>query len=392
MSDLAIILKQVESIESQMTAFHTKAAEELKITGSMNTETIKALDSLGEQQLELAARMLLVEQAGGGVPGGGDAVKSMGAQFTESPGYATFVAGNAQKARVEVKNNTLVGSDANVAPDRKPGIVPGISSFLTLEQLFPSIPTSSNAIEYTKENVFTNSAAEAAEAAEKGESALTWTLVNLHVSTVAHWIKISRQLASDNLALAAYVNMRMVYGVERRIETQLGAGDGISPNLSGIADTGNFTVHGYTLAALNALGTTGVLNKFKLVRKALADLWVAGFIPDAILLNPVDYATMDIEQFSSTSNVNRFQVDAGGVTRLFGVPVVQSNGIAADTFYVGNFGMAGTIHNREGVIIELSDSDDDNFTKNLVTIRAERRLCLTIERPAGIIGGDLTPA
>jgi HK97 family phage major capsid protein len=77
---------------------------------------------------------------------------------------------------------------------------------------------------------------------------------------------------------------------------------------------------------------------------------------------------------------------------MFGIPVVQSNGVVADTFYCGAFNQAGTIHDRESVTVEMSDSDDDNFTKNLVTIRAERRVALTIERPTGIIGGDLTPA
>jgi hypothetical protein len=40
----------------------------------------------------------------------------------------------------------------------------------------------------------------------------------------------------------------------------------------------------------------------------------------------------------------------------------------------------------------MSDSDSDNFTKNLITIRAERRLALAIEAPAAIRAGDLTPA
>ena len=50
------------------------------------------------------------------------------------------------------------------------------------------------------------------------------------------------------------------------------------------------------------------------------------------------------------------------------------------------------IHNREGVTVEMSDSDSDNFTKNLITIRAERRLALATERPAAVRAGDLTPA
>ncbi len=391
MSDLATVLAQIAGIETSMADFGEKAAEEFKNFGTVSTETTATLDKLGEQQREIADRLLAIEQ-GAGSPAGPAGGPSMGKQFTDSDQYQAFVNGSAPKARVEVQNNTLVGADANVAPDRKAGVVTGDSDFLTLEQLFPHIPTSSNAIEYTKEASFTNSAAEAAEAAEKAESALTWSLENMHVSTVAHWLKISRQLASDNAALAAYVNLRMVYGVNKRVDTQIGVGNGTAPNISGIADTGNYTAHGYSDANLDALGTTGVMTKFKLIRKALADLWVAGFIPDAILLNPVDYATLDIEQFSSTSNVMRFAVDAAGVSRLFGIPIVQGNGITADTFYAGAFNQVGTIHNREGVTVELSDSDDDNFTKNLVTIRAERRLALTIERPTGIIGGDLTPA
>jgi len=50
------------------------------------------------------------------------------------------------------------------------------------------------------------------------------------------------------------------------------------------------------------------------------------------------------------------------------------------------------IHNREGVVVEMSDSDGDNFQKNLITLRAERRLALATEKPAAVRGGDLTPA
>jgi len=66
--------------------------------------------------------------------------------------------------------------------------------------------------------------------------------------------------------------------------------------------------------------------------------------------------------------------------------------MTADNVAVGAFAQASMIYNREGVIVELSDSDSDNFTKNLVTVRAERRLALATEIPAAIRAGDLTPA
>jgi HK97 family phage major capsid protein len=207
------------------------------------------------------------------------------------------------------------------------------------------------------------------------------------ISTVAHWIKISRQLASDNAQLAAYVNTRMRYGVNLKVETQLVAGDGTAPNISGILDSGNFTAHGYANAALGS-----ALKKFVLIRKVLADSWAAGYPADAIVLNPADWGQMEIELMTTAAGQTLYSVSEGGVPRLFSVPVVQSVGMTAGTFAAGAFGQAYMVHNREGVVVEMSDSDSDNFTKNLVTIRAERRLALATERPAAVRAGTLTPA
>jgi len=379
------VVKLIEGIETKLDAFAEKAATEVKDAKSTSAETKAAIDKLGQAQLEFAQRLVAIEQRGG-TPAAADGAETWGKQLIKADAYRAFVSGAQSKLRLEVKN-TLTGSDTNVAPDRKPGIVGGAFQVLTAESLFTAVPTASNAIEFTKENAFTNSAAEASEGAAKAESALTWTLVNMPVSTVAHWIKISRQLAADNAALAAYVDTRMRYGVQKRVDTQLVAGDGTAPNISGFMDTGNFTAHGYADAAL---GT--VLKKIVLVRKVIADLWAAGYPADAIVFNPADWATIEIDLLTVQAGKVPFQIDAAGVPRLFGVPVVQSNGMTADLFAVGRFSEAGTIYNREGVVVEMSDSDSDNFTKNLITIRAERRLALATERPAAIRAGDLTPA
>jgi HK97 family phage major capsid protein len=207
------------------------------------------------------------------------------------------------------------------------------------------------------------------------------------VSTVAHWIKISKQLAADAPALAAYVNTRMRYGVNQKVDTQLVVGDGTAPNISGTYDTGNYTAHGIANAAL---GST--LKKLVLIRQVMAALYAAGYPADAVVLNPADWATIEIELMTTAAGQTLYSVSEGGQPRVFGIPVVQAIGMAADTFQVGRFSEAYMVYNREGVVVEMSDSDSDNFTKNLITLRAERRLALATEKPAAVRGGDLTPA
>ena len=382
------ILKALDSVEAKLAAMSTKADGEAKTVGQISADTKTALDAIGTQQRELADRLNSIEQKATAQPEQ-KGISSWGEQFIKSANYGAFAGGNLNKLRVEVKN-TLVGSDTTVAPQRNAGIVGGAFLPFAMEALLPSTTTSSNAIEFTKEASFTNSAAEAAEGAQKAESALTWSLVNMPVSTVAHWIKISKQLAADAPALAAYVNTRMRYGVNQKVDTQLVVGDGTAPNISGTYDTGNFTAHGYSNATIAAISST--FKKLVLIRKVIADLYAAGYPADAIVLNPADWATIEIELFTTAAGQTLYSVNDAGQARLFGLPVIQAIGMAADTFQVGRFSEAYMIYNREGVVVEMSDSDGDNFQKNLITLRAERRLALATEKPAAVRGGDLTPA
>lgn len=375
LTEIESFIKTMNGIESSMASFQAQAKKDIEDNGKVAEATTNALEKLAVEQKEFADRILAVEQQGGG-SGEPTAIQSMGDQFTASDVYNSFIGGSTQKARIEVTNSTTTGSDATVAPDRKAGIVPGASQILNLEDFLISIPTSSNAIEFTRESSFVNNAAEVAEGAAKPETNIGFELKSMPVSTVAHWTKISRQLAEDAPALAAYINFRMTYGVNQRTENQIGAGDGVGANISGLLNVANYTAHGIANAAL---GT--VLKKHVLIRKVVALLRNAGYQADAVLLNPIDYADMEIEA-GTTANVS-------GVA--LGAPAVESTAVAQDQFLVGAFKQAATVHNRQGVVVELSESDSDNFTKNLITVRAERRLALTVEVPAALMGGDLTP-
>jgi HK97 family phage major capsid protein len=383
-----IVIKAIEGVEAKLVEMSKKAEGEFAAMGKVSTDTKAAIETIGIEQRTLAERLLKVEQRATAQGEGKEAGKdSWGAQFVAAEAFKSFAGGHTQKARVEVKN-TIVGSGTTVFSDRQPGIVSGLAQPLTLEAFLPTLPTTSNAIDFVRENVFTNAAAETAEGAAKPESSITFTLVSQPVSTVAHWLKISRQLAADNAALAAYVNSRLTYGVNLRVEQQLVSGTGVAPNINGFMTAGNFTAHGYTNATLVA--TT--LKRLVLIRKMIADCWIAGAPADGIVLNPADWANIEIDLITTAAGQTLYSVSDSGQARLFGLPVIQSIGMPADNVAVGAFAQGLTKYDREGVVVEMSDSDVDNFTKNLITIRAERRLALAIERPAVIRAGDLTPA
>jgi HK97 family phage major capsid protein len=390
MGNLEVIQKSLDAIEAKISEFDKKAAGEIAEMGKVSKETKAAIDALGVEQRTMAERLLALEQKGT-APGTEEKPDlSVGAQFVKSENYSQFMkAGGRGKMAVEVKN-TVTNAIGNTYTDRKPGIVGGAFRVLTLEQLLTTLPTSSNAVDYVREATFTNSAAETAEGAVKPESAVTTSLVTEPVATIAHWLKISKQLAQDNASLAAYINFRLIYGCNLRVENQIVNGTGVAPNMSGFTKSGNFTPHGYTAAALTGLGLSAT-NRFDLIGKMIGDCAIADFPADVIALNPADWWTMRLTKDSQ----GRYILGDPGMdigASLFGLPVVASNAVTADTVMVANLAQAATFYKRDDVVVEMSDSDTDNFQRNLITVRAERRAMLAVERPAAVRYGDLTPA
>jgi len=383
------VMRMLDGVEKSLADFQTQAKRELQEAGRVSVEVKNALDTIGLKQRELADEILLLKQKG--VSDGNHSPSNAagwGAQVIKNTAFADFARGERQKAKFNIQNNTLTGSSTTVGADRRPGAVPGAFAPLNLEALFKHFPTGSDMIEYTRENVFTNSAAETAEGNDGAESSVTFTLVQQPVSTVSHWLKISKQLMADHAALAEYINTRLMWGVQRRADKQIVAGNGVAPNMSGLFASGNYAEHGYTAAQV---GTP--LPKHRLIRMVIADLQAGGYVPNAVLLNPANWLLFDLDLLASTpAAVSAADIANGFVSKLFGVPVVQSSSVTADTFLVLDSLAAGSVYDRQEVAVEFSDSDDDNFTKGLVTVRAVRRLAMAVEQTGAIRGGDLTPA
>ncbi len=388
--DGASILKALDAVEVKLTTMSAKADTEMKDLGKISTDTKTAIENIGIEQRTLADRLVQLEQKAK-APGADTLVDaSVGTLFTKDAGYADFQKKTGRgSVGLEVKN-TVTNAIANTYSERRPGLVEGAFRVFTIEDLLVSIPTSSNAIDWVRENVFTNSAAEVAEGGQIAQSSITFSPGTMPVQNIAHFVKVTRQLAMDNAAMAAYINRRMVYGVNLRVESQLVAGNGTSPNLSGLTLAGNFTAHGYTAASLTALNLSPT-NRFDLIGKMIGDCAAADYPADVVVLNTADWWTLRLTK----DGQGRYILgDPGSAAPpvLFGLPVVASNSMVSGSVWVGSLSQAATKHDRESITLDLSDSDENNFQLQLVSVRAIRRLALTVEKPAAARYGALVPA
>ena len=353
---------------------------QLAVNGEASKEAKDAVKALSEKfdatVTELAQKMDTMK------PSDAPVIETAGAEFVKSEQFKQLIAGNVQRARIEVKN-TVTSGTTTVFPQQNQAIIGGDFKPLTIRQLFRAIPVASNMVNSLREASWTNDAAEVSQGAAKAESDITFEQYNVPITTAAHWIKVSNQLLADAPAIVAYIDTRLRDGLAQRIDAQLLNGNGTSPNLSGITDSGNFTA--YTASSGDLLVDA--------INRAKYQLWAKGYMPDAVIVNPADWGSMErAREYNSTVGYGNYLYGMPGVaagTNPFGVRIVLSSNMTIGKFAIGAFDMACALYNRQGATVEMGYINAD-FTNNLVTIRAEERLGLGVEKPSAIYYGDFT--
>jgi HK97 family phage major capsid protein len=372
----ALSEKQV-ALEKSMEQYHGQLDEKSKVDSEVRAE-VKAL---AEDFAKINAEITTIGQKmTEGVKAHEETrIVTAGDEFVKSEQFKQLVAGNSQRVRIEVKNTVTSGS-TTVFPFQKPGVIQGDFAPVTIRQVLPSIGVSSNMVNSLREASWNNSASGVSQTAAKPESDITFEQYNVAIETVAHWIKVSNQLLADAPAIAAYINTRLRDGLAQEVDKQLLNGNGTTPNLSGLTDTGNFT-------AYSAVSDDLLVDA---INRAKYQLWAIGRMPDTVIVNPADWGAMERTREGAGTGMYLYGLPGqfAGVNP-FGVRVVMSNNMTPGKFLIGQLNGATMVYNREGAVVEMGYVNDD-FTKNLVTIRAEERLGLGVERPTGILYGNFT--
>lgn len=371
-------------IESGLTAQNAKLEAaiakfegQLQQKGNVDTEVKNEVRELSQQfkQLQTGMNDLAQKQ----VSASPIIQLSAAQEFVNSPQFKELAAGNRDRIRMEVKN-TVTGGSTTVFPDQKPGVIPGNFAPTTIRAALNSITVQSNMVNALREASWTNSAAEVTQGNAKNESDITFEQYNVPITTVAHWIKVSNQLLADAPAVVAYIESRLRDGLAQRIDAQLLNGDGTAPNLSGFTDSGNYTAYSPTSDDL----LIDAINRIKYT------MWAAGNMPDTVIVNPADWGAMERTREGATTGQYLYGGPgfAAGMNP-FGLNVILSSHLTAGKVLVAALRTSAVLYNRSGAVIEMGFVNDD-FTKNLVTLRAEQSLGLAVERPSGVYYGSFT--
>lgn len=400
-------LEQIlSSLKADQKSFLEKAAEEHKAHGTILTETKTNLDKLQVQVDALDVKLAQKHIAEQGQ--GSTLIKT----FQEDEGIAKLLRDRKGHVVVTIKGKDMAdlldrktiisdvvsgssGSDTLnpvgvstsgvLQIDRTPGIVAEARQTLRIRDLLSSRPTTMQVVDFVKVSSPMAIASPVAEGAVKPENSMSFSTVSEKVRTLATWIPATRQVLDDFTELMSFIKSSLPYYVNLEEELQLLSGDGTGENVHGLLNQA--TSFSSSLLPSSAKGW----NKIDVLATAIKQINAAKEVsPTFIVISTNDWWDIRLTK----DGFGRYILgDPQSQVRptLFGLDVVPTTSIAGGTFLVGSGApVAAEIRDRMDMTVDISTEHDTYFTRNLVAIRAEKRLALLTKRPASFITGTFT--
>ena len=213
-----------------------------------------------------------------------------------------------------------------------------------------------------------------AQGAEKPQIHPTYTPVTAALVKKACHLKETDELLSDAPYLESVVRGRGIYELQKAIES-------------------------YLVSTL--LGTSGIdvtvntgISFDNLLKAKMAVETNTGYDADAIIINPADLQALLLTKDGGSTGQYLMGGPAyapygngayGAYLPIWGMKVVSTSAIASGTAIVGAFKACASIITKagEGLRVEVANQNEDDFVKNMVTVRVEERLLEAVRLPGG---------
>ena len=242
---------------------------------------------------------------------------------------------------------------------------------LVIRDLFGAESISGSTLVYLVEGAIEGAPDVIAEGAKKAQVHFADpTPKTVSLKKIACFIKESDEYINDYPFLASAINGRLLYELglveQNTLITDLLGTSGIQ------TDTASWDT------------SSTATDVAELILDAAMDVEAqSGFAADVIVINPTDWYTLRIAKDGDDRYYGGGFFGAQGIPNLWGIPVCVTTATAAGTIIVGAFKTCASVVSNGGVSVEATNTDADDFQKNLMTIRAEERLALAVRRPLG---------
>lgn len=285
-------------------------------------------------------------------------------RFSGNSGVLDYDPGELQTRALPTGIADLVAAGWKGAPtrvDTTPPLAP-----TPLLDAMSTVQVSGNSIEYVAWRKVAGGAAKVAEKAAKPSAEFGPVVTPAALDNIAVYTQLTRQLLEDEPAARSAVDNLMRYDVLRAEEAEATA----------VLAAAAATIPDATGSDLMAA-----------IRVAIGTVQAAGYSPNAVLLNPADWAALDIIVFdnaNTTPNING---------HFWGLTPIPSISQAEGTAVVGDFRQGLTHYTRSAVSLYVTDSHQADFISNIFTLLAERRSKTVVVRPAALCEatGTVTP-
>lgn len=281
------------------------------------------------------------------------------------------------KANTDIQ--TLPASMAGLTTYYDPNIVLSALPEVKVIDLFGRETISGNALTYYVEGAIEGEADVVAEGEAKPQIHIANpTAKTVSLQKVAAFVKESDELLEDMPRLASVIENRLVTLHNMARESFV------------LGDTT------YGLLNISGIQTATVAQNPTAVQLAdaiyncIANVQTAtGFAADAVVMNPADYAILALGKDGEQRYYGGGYFAASATPTIWGIPVVISQFVSQGTFIVGAFKLGASVVEKGGTRIEMTNSDQNDFTRNIVTVRCESRLVLAVRYPAAFVKGTI---
>lgn len=268
---------------------------------------------------------------------------------------------------VKAEQTTITENyDGNVALSvLEPGVNRPKRQAVKIRNVVNSGTTTSKFVTYVAQTT-TSTSVWTSEGELKEQITPSYVEISEEVKKIAGMIRVSKEMLADLAFIQSEINTDLMESIEAAIENSLlnGVGGSDINGLMFIAQ--NFTPGSFSGSVPNA-------NLSDVIRIAIAQIQAANFEPTHVVLNPADFAAMQLTKTTTGEyTYPMFLMDMNGVATVANLPVITSSYMAAGSYLVGDFSKSN-VRVREGVNMQVGYNNDD-FQRNMLSIIAEARL------------------